>query len=103
MQMLILKQPQIQQMRKRNDGVPFCDFQLHIIIMNISASLWAEPVAIFWVNYGKWCPTVAMQTHLSQSVSPQPVTVTVPWPVFTHQMPQFLLLNLPFFLSPDLF
>ena len=53
MQMLILKQPQIQQIRKRNDGVPFCDFQLHIIIMDISASLWAEPVAIFLVNYGK--------------------------------------------------
>ena len=78
MQMLILKQPQIQQMRKRNDGVPFCDFQLHIIIMDISASLWAEPVAIFFSELWQMMPTVAMQTHLSQSVSPQPITVTVP-------------------------
>lgn len=30
-----------------NDGVLFCDFQLHIIITNISASLWAEPADIF--------------------------------------------------------
>ena len=55
----------------------------------------------FFSELWQMMPTVAMQTHLSQSVSPQPITVTVPWPMFTHQLLQFLLLNLPFFLSSE--